>query len=93
VLRSYNIDPDEATAHKNAGLLLLFCLSLVARMVGYVRMYVRYVLEDDWRNLRGEDPDAKAAAVAKKQESASLTDQEPPEKVLTADPNEVILAI
>eukprot|EP00927_Polykrikos_kofoidii_P004580 TRINITY_DN11805_c0_g1_i7.p1 TRINITY_DN11805_c0_g1~~TRINITY_DN11805_c0_g1_i7.p1 ORF type:complete len:622 (-),score=95.68 TRINITY_DN11805_c0_g1_i7:211-2076(-) len=65
VLSSYNIDPDNATAHLNTAFVKLAILSVASRLIGYARMYARYVFEDDWRNVwrRNEDVQVEDASI------------------------------
>jgi len=50
VLSSYNISGD-VVAHQQTALLMLLILSFGARLIGFFRIYLRYVFEDDWRAL------------------------------------------
>jgi hypothetical protein len=52
VLRSYNIGMDSTVdAHLTRALLVMAGLSVLTRLLGYVRLCFRYAFEDDWRNL------------------------------------------
>jgi len=55
VLRNYNVTPSLQDRLLRA-LLALALLSIVARVVGFVRIWSRYVLEDDFRNLIHREP-------------------------------------
>lgn len=81
VLSSYNIDPANVKEHLHMAFVKLAILSVASRLIGYARMYARYVFEDDWRNVwrRNEDVHVQDASIPEDSKDCAESAELPPE--------------